>query len=92
MRVIAKAYRDRPLDRICIGAAEKVIYIAAQSVASAMAPGEAGGVGFPRDCVFAFEQQLFDSLSSAWERGDGTQLAELWAAATPLKIDARESV
>jgi hypothetical protein len=90
MRVIARAYGDRPLDRVVVGAAEKVVYIAAQSVARAMAPGESGGVGFPRNCVFSFDQSLFESLSSAWERKDQSKLADLWAAATPVQIAAKE--
>lgn len=90
MRVIAKAYGDQPLDRVAVGSSSKVIYIAAQSVANAMASGEAGGVGFPKDCVFEFDSTLLDSLSSAWRGGDRDRLAELWATATPVVIAATQ--
>jgi hypothetical protein len=90
MRVLARAYGDRPLDRIAVGSGVKVVYIAAQSVASSMAPGESGGVGFPKDCVFSFDSALYESLAQAWEAGDDASLAALWEAATPLVIDAME--
>ena len=89
LRSMALIDGDKPLHRVSVGAAQKVIYIATQSVANAMALGEACGVGFPRDCVFDFEQDLFDSLVLAWQQGDHEELAALWRRATPLKIDAK---
>jgi hypothetical protein len=84
MRVLARAYGDRPLDRVAVRFEKKVTFIAAQSVASAMQPGELGGIGFPRENVFTFDAELFESLEGAWSDGDGETLSRLWAKATPL--------
>jgi hypothetical protein len=85
MRVLARAYGDRPLDRVAVAFDKKVAYVAAQSVADAIQPGEIGGIGFPLDCVFAFDSALFDSLESAWSDGDGPLLQSLWSKALPIR-------
>ena len=86
MRVLAKAYGNQPLDRVAVGSARKVIYIAAKSVARSMESGAPGGVGFPRDCVFQFDDGLFDSLKAAWEAKDERELGSLWGRAIPADI------
>ena len=86
MRVLARAYGDQPLDRVAVGQSEKVIYIAAESVANAMERGEPGGVGFPRNCIFEFDQDMLESLRTAYESGDTAALAALWMSALPVKI------
>jgi hypothetical protein len=91
VRVLAKAYGDRPLDRVTVGSAEKVIYIATQSVADAMESGERGGVGFPRNCIFTFDSTLYDSLNTAWQAGDHDRLVGLWQSATPAVLDVKEA-
>lgn len=91
MRAIARAYGDEPLDRVVVGETASVFYIAAQSVADSMEPGELGGVGFPKNYVFQFDQRLFDSLSAAFRAGEYVELAKLWTTATPLKIGATET-
>jgi len=42
-------------------------------------------IGFPRDCVFAFDDALFTRLSKAYQEGSGTVLATLWAKAKPIE-------
>jgi len=42
-------------------------------------------IGFPRDCVFAFDDGLFEQLSKAYQEGAGETLAALWAQAKPVK-------
>ena len=91
MRVIAKAYGDRPLDRVAVGWDKKVAYIAAQSVADAMADGELGGVGFPKECVFLFDPSLFESLQRAWQAGDVGELRRLWSQAEPAHEETRKA-
>lgn len=85
MRVLARAYRDRPLDRIAVGENARVIYVANPSTVSSTGKCESTGTGFPKRYVFAFDSALFDSLSRAWERGDQEELSRLWKRAEPLQ-------
>jgi hypothetical protein len=41
-------------------------------------------IGFPRDCVFAFDDALFARLREAYENGPKEALSALWTAAKPL--------
>jgi hypothetical protein len=91
MRVIAKAYGDRPLDRVAVGWSGKAVIIAAQSVADAMQEGEVGGVGFPTDCVFQFDAVLFESLQRAWESGDRGELGRQWSRAVRAHGETRKA-
>jgi hypothetical protein len=75
--------------RVCKVYNRQVFYIAAESVASAMEPGELGGVGFPKNSVFDFDAVLFESLTAAWQRGDSAELLRLWSRATPAVSDTR---
>ena len=40
--------------------------------------------GFPRDCVFCFDDALFARLQEAYENGSAKTLSELWTSAKPL--------
>lgn len=82
MRVLAKAYGNQPLERLAVGRAKRVIYL---STGGSTESSLSNGVGFPADCVFEFDRALFDSLREAWTAGDQSQLARLWAQATPLR-------
>lgn len=88
MRVLARAYRDRPLDRVLVGENVRVFYIAHRSSLDSTGKCESGGVGFPRGTVFEFDSALYDSLTEAWACGDRAKLAQLWAQATPLTESA----
>ena len=81
MRVLAKAYKDRPLDRVIAERAGRVVFLA---TASALRANSATGVGFPLGCVFEFDDQLYEALTRAWEAGDSARVDELWSAAQPL--------
>ncbi len=84
MRVITRAYGDVPLDREVIGQANGLVYVANPSTVVSTETGERVGVGFPRQYVFRFEPQLFDSLNEAWERRDLAQLESLWSRAQQI--------
>lgn len=86
MRVIAKAYRDRPLDRVAVGQDGGVIFIANPTVDKSVRNTIGEGIGFPRKFVFAFDAALFESLSEAWAEGDDVRLAGLWERAVPLQL------
>jgi len=88
MRVIARAYKDKPLDRIVVGEGERVIYIANPSTVVSTGKDGTEGVGFPKNCVFEFDSALLDSLNAAWASGDRDQLERLWSAAKPAKMAA----
>jgi hypothetical protein len=90
MRVIAKAYGDRPLDREFTGATDTVAFIANVSARNSKQLAPMEGVGFPKNCVFRFDGALFDSLASAWANGDRVALGELWDHASPLNFNGDE--
>ena len=83
MRVLARAYADKPLDRVLVARSPKLAYIATEMLSSTAADDSAG-VGFPVNCVFEFDETLFHSLSEAWRQGDRRSLLSLWAKAHPI--------
>lgn len=91
MRVLAKAYGDKPLDRETTGQRDSVIYLVDKSAHDAEIKADEG-VGFPREAVFYFESTLFESLDRAWHVGDSKAVEELWGTATPVDISANVAV
>lgn len=89
MRVLARAYRDQPLDRLLVGENARVYYIANPSTVSSTGQCTSGGIGFPKACVFEFDSALFESLGKAWARRDSDALAVLWREATPYRGGAK---
>lgn len=85
MQVIARAYGDEPLERIAVGVARKVVYIASASALEATEMGNETGVGFPVDCVFEFDSTLIRALKVAWNTGDESELSRLWSMARPFQ-------
>jgi hypothetical protein len=85
MRVIARAYRDRPLDRVAIGEDANVFFIAHPSTANSTGINAANGIGFPKSFVYRFDPRLFGSLEAAWENADLGRLAELWSCGEALE-------
>lgn len=88
MRVIARGYGDRPLDRVVVGRAQRVIYVASEEVARHLSDDPMAGVGFPADCIFAFESHLFEKLERAWRAAETRVLADLWVQATQVSREA----
>lgn len=86
MRVIAKAYMDEPLDREVVGQGPRVTYIAKLSTDVPQSNPLTEGVGFPKDCVFEFEPELFSDLRNAWEGSDGDALTRHWRRARRLNV------
>jgi hypothetical protein len=83
MHVIARAYADKPLDRIVVERSPKLAYIASSAALSAD-DSDRTGVGFPVNNVYKFDESLFRLLVSAWESGDHKQLLDLWSRAEPI--------
>jgi hypothetical protein len=84
MHVIAKAYGDEPLDRLVISRSVKLTYLLNPVSREAINPDENSGVGFPNECVFRFDSELFSELGEAWAAGDRKRLEHLWDQAEPL--------
>lgn len=84
MLCLARAYGDEPLKRVAIAAEGGLIYIVNPSIYDANAGDDGGGVGFPVDCVFAFDEDLFTRLRSAYEAKDRATLWALWHEARPF--------
>ena len=85
MRVIAKAYGGEPLDRATAGEGDGVVFIV-NTTMNRSEPLSETGVGFPRSCVFQFDPALFDSLQTAFSRGDAATLENLWSQAAPIAV------
>lgn len=88
MRVIARAYGDEPLDRVVVGNGKRVTYIAKASTRCSTRNITSAGVGFPKNCVFAFDPNLFRALMEAWKKEDFETLSRLWESASPLEPSA----
>lgn len=84
MRVLARAYRDRPLDRVLVEARDGVAYIANPSVDNSVRNTIGTGIGFPAQFVFEFDDELFARLSAAWDHADAALLSRLWGEARAL--------
>ncbi len=65
----------------------KLAYVANPSSDDANGITCFSGVGFPGDCVFLFDETLFESLEISVGVRRPQQLARLWAKATPLHRD-----
>ena len=79
-RVMARAYEGEPLERVVVGVGERVIYLARPDLTEAtMATG--GGVGFPREDVFYFDEAAFAALTDQWARQRATDPAT-WRSLT----------
>jgi hypothetical protein len=85
MRVIARAYKNRPLDRVAVGEDANVIFIAHPSTANSTGIDAANGIGFPKSCVFRFDPELFESLAAAWRDADQGRLTDLWSRGKVLE-------
>jgi len=83
MHVIARAYRDKPLDRIVVQADSNLIYLADPQASRAAIDDEKTGVGFPVSSIFKFDAALYDMLLAAWTKGDDGELRHLWDSAEP---------
>ena len=83
MRVLAKAYKGRPLEREATGRGDRVIYLADTSIERDKIEAN-DGVGFPKESVFRFDVELFRQLDSAWSAHDHNELADLWSHAIPV--------
>jgi len=84
MRVIARAYGDRPLVREVTGTADGLVYLVNPSAAETHGITPLSGVGFPSSAVYEHDAGVAESLLSAWESGDVEGLLRLWETA-PLK-------
>jgi len=84
IEVIAKAYEDRPLWRLCVSAGRIQFYLLNPSLKNSLDEERRMGVGFPKSCVFCADEALFGALDSAFKGGDAAKLAKLWATAKPL--------
>jgi hypothetical protein len=84
MRVIAMAYKGRPLDRAVVSETASLAYVSQISDPSSTEVAANDGVGFPKKFVFRFDAALFESLERAWTAGDTESLGALWERARPI--------
>ena len=66
--VIARAYGGEPLKRVATQAQKCLVYIL-----NPMCHSESGGVGFPIQDVFIYDEDIFLTLCHQWGREGKTQ-------------------
>lgn len=64
--VIVRALRGEPLKRVAVSVGDRVIYVAAPAQMDAIQAGRSEPVGFPKEDVFVFDEDVFSMLSAAW--------------------------
>ena len=90
IRCLARAYGDKPLDRLALGKEDRLIYVSNPSLIAPEQVLALRAVGFPRTCVFRFDPKLFERLLAAYESKDSGRLASLWNEAKPLHQELPE--
>jgi len=84
MVVIARAYRGRPFKLFVVRREQGCI------VLSATEQINENVVGFPTDCVYQHDGNLFNELHRAWQSGDAEIIEAAWRLAQPARIDEIE--
>jgi hypothetical protein len=85
--VLARASRGEPLTRIAVGSGKKLIYLVNPTRLDALEAGNTSPVGFPREDVFQFDEDLARRLGDQWKRkGRTTDL--LWQEALLLRFNS----
>ena len=84
-KVIARADRGEPLERIAIETGRRVVYLANPARIGAVEAGESNPVGFPREDVFEFDEGVFASLADQWARQRATEPAT-WQKLRPYEL------
>ena len=74
-KVIARADRGEPLERIAIEWGTRVVYLANPARIDAVLAGESNPIGFPQEDVFEFDEVVFADLSDQWARKRATEPA-----------------
>jgi hypothetical protein len=73
--VIARAMGGEPIKRVVIESGERVIYIAAPDKLAAVETGESEPVGFPKEDVFYYETNTYNTLRAQWDSNGKTDSA-----------------
>jgi hypothetical protein len=75
--VMVRAYQDEPVRLSALKVAPTYVLVAGRDRDKA--------IGFPRDCVFAFDGALFERLRKAFQEESGETLTALWSEAKLLE-------
>jgi len=84
-KVIVRADRGEPLERLAIEATNRVVYIANPTALDAVMAGESNPVGFHSEDVFEFDEGVFASLLDQWARQRATD-PDTWRRLTPYRL------
>ena len=80
-RVMARAYGDCPMDAVVWEVRGDLIYLSNPRSIDRVERGETSPVGYPREDVFEFDEDLYGSLTSAYHE-NRDELSKLWELAT----------
>ena len=83
-RVLVRASRGEPLERLVCDADGRAFYLANPVFIEAVRAGVSRPVGFPVEDVFAFDARLYAELRRQWVASGATD-DSLWREATPYK-------
>jgi hypothetical protein len=76
-KVIARADRGEPLERIAMETGTEVVYLANPARIDAVMAGDSRPIGFPIEDVFEFDEGMFATLAEQWARQRATDPA-IW--------------
>ncbi len=68
-QVIVRAFEGEPLQRVVVSIGERLVYVASPELIPSVTAGNSEPVGFPKEDVFEFEREVFDTLRAAWAMG-----------------------
>lgn len=84
MRCIARAYGDKPLDRLALGHGSGMIFIVNPACSGTDQELAAESIGFPASAIFEFDEDVYERLVSALKEGNRRTLLAAWNEARPL--------
>ena len=77
--VMVCAYANEPVRLNALSVGTDYVIVAGQDLTKT--------IGFPMDCVYRYEQELFERLRLAFKDGDADTLTQLWDNAEPYIKD-----
>lgn len=86
MICLAMAYMGEPLRRSVVGRNKKVVFLSNLSTIDSHGVSNPSCIGFPPNCVFEYENSLYDKLLDAYESSDSSLLGTLWGQAKLLDV------
>jgi hypothetical protein len=82
-KVLARAFGQKPLERVVWDIEGEKVFICRPDLLEACERRESWPVGFPVADIFQFDASLYKRLESAMRRKDTRNLSSIWTEAKP---------